>query len=191
MDELFQRQLNVDFAGGSIAIMPKQRVVALESTGERIRWLRKRARMTQEELGEAIGVGNVFVSNLEKDAAPPPIERLVKIAQIFHTTTDYLLCLSDVPYAAEDEENGPIYFSPEADEAARLIDSMPVWKRKEALHMVRASAAYNEEARRRAVSAAQDIAGQLRFAGAVLGPETVRAITDTLARAWTNAPPAE
>lgn len=188
MNEIFQLLTKTDLAGGTIGDMTTRRIVALDSTGERIRWLRKRARLTQEELGAAIGVGNVFVSNIEKDVAAPPIDKLVKLARVLNTTADYILCLSDVPSALEDDAAGPIYFSPEADEAARLIDGMPVWKRAEALHMVRASASYNEEARRRAESAAKEIEGRLRFAGATLDTDAVRAIAEALTRAWTNAP---
>jgi hypothetical protein len=131
-------------------------------------------------------VSNVFLSDMEK-GIKPPIERVVQLAGLLGTTSDFLLLLTDDPMPRNGEDE-PIYFSSEADEIARLIDAMPPWKRAEALHMVRSVSAYNDEAVKRAEAAADDIRRQLRFAESVVGGDVVRAISDALARAWTGGP---
>ncbi len=48
--------------------------------GERILALRKAARMTQAELAEAAGVGNEYISKIERGLGSPSLETLVKVA---------------------------------------------------------------------------------------------------------------
>ena len=48
--------------------------------GQRIFALRKAARMTQSELGEAAGVGNEYISKIERGLGSPSLATLVKIA---------------------------------------------------------------------------------------------------------------
>lgn len=59
--------------------------------GIRIKRLRMQKHMTQEELGEQIGLSSKHVSNIETNKARPSIESLVAIANVLGTTTDYLL----------------------------------------------------------------------------------------------------
>ena len=59
--------------------------------GSRIKYLRTRKGMTQEELGKIIGVSKVSVSGYENNTRQPDNQALVKIADYFGVTTDYLL----------------------------------------------------------------------------------------------------
>lgn len=52
-----------------------------QQLGRRIYLLRKAARMTQFELAEAAGVGNEYISKIERGIGSPSLETLVKIAQ--------------------------------------------------------------------------------------------------------------
>lgn len=61
---------------------------------ERVRELRKARRLTQVELADALGVTKQSVSNWENDNIQPSIDMLVRIAQYFGVTADYLLGLS-------------------------------------------------------------------------------------------------
>ena len=59
--------------------------------GERIREIREAQGITQEKLGEALGVTKASVSNWENDNSPPSVDTLKNIAKYFHCSTDYLL----------------------------------------------------------------------------------------------------
>lgn len=59
--------------------------------GRKILELRKEAGLTQEELGKIVGVGRTTINAYEKDIICPPPEKLVKMADKFNTTTDYML----------------------------------------------------------------------------------------------------
>ena len=59
---------------------------------ERIRELRRAFGLSQVELAGAMNVSKQCVSNWENDNVQPSIDMLVKLADYFRVTTDYLLC---------------------------------------------------------------------------------------------------
>lgn len=59
--------------------------------GTRLRDLRIRAGLTQKQLGERIGVTKSVISFYELRERTPSPEVLVKLASVFHVTSDYLL----------------------------------------------------------------------------------------------------
>lgn len=63
--------------------------------GKRILELRLSFGWNQVQLAEKIGVSKQTVSNWENENIQPSIEMLVRLAKLFHTSTDYLLGLSD------------------------------------------------------------------------------------------------
>lgn len=63
--------------------------------GEQIKKLRLNKSLTQVELANKLGVAKQSVSNWENENIMPSIEMLIKIADYFGVTTDFLLGLSD------------------------------------------------------------------------------------------------
>ena len=63
----------------------------VENVGSRIRELRKNCNMTQDDLAMLLGVSRVQVNQWETGAREISAARIVKIAEQFHTTCDYLL----------------------------------------------------------------------------------------------------
>ena len=59
--------------------------------GKRIRALRKMRKIGLEEFANAIGVSKQGLSNWENGNIIPSVEKLVRIADFFHVTTDFLL----------------------------------------------------------------------------------------------------
>lgn len=60
--------------------------------GDRLRELREEYQMTQEQLGKLLNVSKQAVYSYEKNESEPTFEALVKIADIFNVSLDYLLC---------------------------------------------------------------------------------------------------
>lgn len=58
--------------------------------GDRLKELRKQNDMSQEKLGEYLGVTNNAIYNWEVGKAQPSIESIIKIAELFNVSTDYL-----------------------------------------------------------------------------------------------------
>lgn len=61
--------------------------------GKRLKTLRTQAGMTQQQLACRIGVTKSVVSFYELQERSPSPQVLIKIARIFHVSTDYLLGL--------------------------------------------------------------------------------------------------
>ena len=59
--------------------------------GERIRTLRKRNGMTQEQLAEAANLSVPYISHMERGFKRPSLETLVRLAVALHVTADVLL----------------------------------------------------------------------------------------------------
>lgn len=61
--------------------------------GLRLKTLRKQAGLTQQQLAVQLGITKSVVSFYELQERSPSPDVLVKLAQIFHVSTDYLLGL--------------------------------------------------------------------------------------------------
>ncbi len=59
--------------------------------GERLKGLRQRKGVSGKQLGEAVGVTQSAISYFESDFKNPKTEVLIRIADYFEVTTDYLL----------------------------------------------------------------------------------------------------
>lgn len=65
--------------------------------GQRICELRTSFGWSQVELAKRLSVAKQTVSNWENGNIQPSIDMLVRLSQIFHVTTDYMLGFEDVP----------------------------------------------------------------------------------------------
>lgn len=63
--------------------------------GGRLRSLRKQKGMTQKELAALLGVTDAAIGMWENEKRDPDYETLVRLAQIFNTSVDYLLGHTD------------------------------------------------------------------------------------------------
>lgn len=64
--------------------------------GQRIKFLRTSYPMTQEMLGEKLGVKKSTIANYESGYSEPENEKMCKIANIFDVSVDYLLGNTDI-----------------------------------------------------------------------------------------------
>jgi transcriptional regulator with XRE-family HTH domain len=62
-----------------------------EDIGKRILDLRKRKKLTQQQLAEIIGVTSVHLSNIETGNALPGVEIVIRMADYFGVSTDWIL----------------------------------------------------------------------------------------------------
>lgn len=59
--------------------------------GKKLKALRQQSKLTQEQLAKQIGVTKSVISFYELRERTPSPEVLVKLASVFHVSTDYLL----------------------------------------------------------------------------------------------------
>ena len=95
------------------------------TTGGRLKWARMRVGMTQAALGHAVGVKNVYISQLENNVHEASRPLLRNMAQTLGVSIAFLELETDDPAPPQDAQpEQPNYLSPQADEAAQLIDAM-------------------------------------------------------------------
>ena len=95
--------------------------------GQRIAELRKQQNLSQEALGELLGVSRQAISKWESDAALPEIDKLIAMSKRFGVTVGYLLGVEEEAVKGEEpapEREGPT----EAEVLENYLNSLP--KRK-------------------------------------------------------------
>ncbi len=64
----------------------------------RIKDMREDADLKQREVAEYLMCDQSLYSKYERGERPVPVEIIIKLAKFYHTTTDYLLGLSNEPH---------------------------------------------------------------------------------------------
>lgn len=69
----------------------------MRTFGETVKLLRNKLDITGEDLGKVLNVSKPAISNWENNNRTPDIEMLIKIADYFNVTLDYLMGRADHP----------------------------------------------------------------------------------------------
>lgn len=72
-----------------------ERMMGMDTFGKRLCVLRSESGLSQEDFGKKIGLSRNSIYNYENEKRTPCLEDLVKIAEYFQVSYDYLLCKSD------------------------------------------------------------------------------------------------
>jgi len=73
--------------------------------GDRLKEIRELRGYSQDEVAERLQLGDTQMNRYEKGKADPSQEVLVRLATDLNVTTDYLLGLTDDPYAKTTEDD--------------------------------------------------------------------------------------
>jgi transcriptional regulator with XRE-family HTH domain len=83
--------------------------------------IRVRKNLTQQAVAEYIGSSSVVYSRYERGTRQPSIETLLRLADLFDVTVDYLIGRRELEYAAlSDYEQKLVSAARNADERAKL-----------------------------------------------------------------------
>ncbi|HEY9059980.1 MAG TPA: helix-turn-helix transcriptional regulator [Pseudobacteroides sp.] len=63
---------------------------------ERLKLLRKEKNLSQKDLGEAFGIPRTSIANWESRGSDPELKTVIKIADFFNVSLDYLLGRSNI-----------------------------------------------------------------------------------------------
>jgi len=96
---------------------------------ERLRELREKREISQNQIAQSLNVCISAISKYESGVNSPDVKKLIKIAEIFNVSIDYLLGLSDIFI--------PLY----GTETARFIIKLPSFTTQEQFGVVRKIAA--------------------------------------------------
>ena len=116
---------------------------AFMSFGENLKKLRKRANLSQTELAKQLQINQYNISFWEIGRSEPNIEQIIKLSEILHVPTDYLLG-KDVIIANNEEEFHTItkHFQQDIEDEMlndliSLYSSIPNEKKKDLLQLVK------------------------------------------------------
>lgn len=87
--------------------------------GDKLKSLRTEKKLTQKQVSDMIGLAISAVSSYESGSRYPSYNVLVKLARIFHVSTDYLLGMTDkrnIDVTGLDDE--------EIELVSRLVDKL-------------------------------------------------------------------
>ncbi len=87
--------------------------------GDRLKKLRNNADLSQKELTDRLHINRSTYARYETSSTQPDFDTLIKLANYFGVTTDYILGKSDDPHKTEDEE------------LQKFIDEVRVWYKDE------------------------------------------------------------
>jgi len=85
--------------------------------GNRMRELRKNFNLHQEALGATLGTTQQAISRMETASYDIPSDLLIKMAELFNVTTDYILGISDV----KREQSGQMRMDLEMDKYYDIV----------------------------------------------------------------------
>lgn len=66
--------------------------------GDKLKQLREKQRLTQQEIADRLSVDKNTVSRYERDEITPPIDKLVKLAVMLNVSLDYLVGIGKESY---------------------------------------------------------------------------------------------
>jgi transcriptional regulator with XRE-family HTH domain len=91
----------------------------MATTGDRIRQIREKKKMTQDQLAEASGVSKGFLSDVENNKRNISSQYLLRIANALGASVDYLLQGETRETA---EEKAPVVIPPALSQAAEELN---------------------------------------------------------------------
>lgn len=101
---------------------------------ERLRQLREEKEWTQEQLGEILNVSGATVNRYEKGLRNPAPETMVKLAEIFNISLDYLLGRFDSRWPSQAAEM-PQKYHRNSEQLSDIGEQLPDEARKELAYL--------------------------------------------------------
>lgn len=83
--------------------------------GKRIKEMRKKADMSQEELGKILGVSKVSVCHWEKEVKKPSSKNLIELSKILNAPVEYLIGSDSYVVSESDSNYGMMMANEEID----------------------------------------------------------------------------
>ncbi|MGI6078802.1 MAG: helix-turn-helix domain-containing protein [Fastidiosipilaceae bacterium] len=74
----------------------------MSSIGSRLRKARDKAGLKQNEVAKELDVTRSVIARYESETNDPPTENVIKMAEMYGVSADYLLCLTDDPRPVDD-----------------------------------------------------------------------------------------
>ena len=97
----------------------RKELIHIMNIAERLKDLRKEAGYSQEQVAELLNVSRQAVSKWESAQGYPDIENIIKLAQMYEVSTDYLLLGEEPPALTADETDIPETEIPQSENQSK------------------------------------------------------------------------
>lgn len=74
--------------------------------GDRIKLLREERKLSQAELADIVGLAQSSIGNYERGIRSPDADTIVRLANFFNVSADYLLCITDYDKGVQAPKGG-------------------------------------------------------------------------------------
>lgn len=96
--------------------------------GERLKQLREKVKISQKDLADRLGISESQIYKYEKEESEPRADTVVKLAEFFNVSTDFLMGVSD--------EFGSFYKDELTPTERRVLAAMRRGDPIEAIHLI-------------------------------------------------------
>ena len=103
-----------------LSIEETRRLQSMKELGERLRRLRESVKLSQVKMAELLGVKQSSINRYEQGQSAPSLETLVRYADYFDVSLDYLLARTDNPQGKLYEHHPKIV--PGSEEMKQFIE---------------------------------------------------------------------
>ena len=103
-----------------LSIEETRRLQPMKELGERLRRLRESVKLSQVKMAELLGVKQSSINRYEQGQSAPSLETLVRYADYFDVSLDYLLARTDNPQGKLYEHRPKI--APGSEEMKQFFD---------------------------------------------------------------------
>jgi transcriptional regulator with XRE-family HTH domain len=126
--KLWSREKGVEKSCG--IILPMKRKTTVNGFGQRLASYRRAKGLTQQALGEKVGVSNRVIAYYEGETDYPPAHLIVPLANALGITTDELLGMTEAK-EEPDPANAALW------RKLKVVESLPKRDQKAVLHYIR------------------------------------------------------
>lgn len=116
----------------------KYKITYMNTIGQRIKQLRTKLGLKQEEIAKKIGVTGVAFGNWERDVNTPKGEHLTAVCKILKTTPDYIISGKELTIREARAEYNVKKSDSDFTEFREVFESIPPEMKPAALRMLRA-----------------------------------------------------
>ena len=107
--------MRIDYIRKSDYNRNRNGVYILKICGERLRALRESVNYSQVKFAELFEIGQSSVVRYEKGEASPPLDLLVKVADYFDVSLDYIMGRTEQPQGKLYEQKAKVSYTPEME----------------------------------------------------------------------------
>lgn len=104
--------------------------------GERLRALRKQAHLTQQAVADRLSIHRTAYTKYETGVVTPDQQGLVRLAELYGVTVDYLLGREEIPFSIADNVGEKIQLTLQEQQLVQMFRQLPYMEQQALIQRV-------------------------------------------------------